>query len=75
MATLPATGAAISMGKVQQAYNNVTAGTGADAPTGSRNVKLSAVLGVNYGGKALGAQISFSNTFGGKTGTPYGYTP
>jgi len=74
MAILPATGSAIAMGKVQQAYNNVTAGTGANAPTGSVNVKLSAVLGVQYGGKTAGAQISFSSTFGGKT-TPYGYTP
>jgi hypothetical protein len=74
MAILPATGSAIAMGKVQQAYNNVTAGTGANAPTGSTNVKLSAVLGANYGGKAAGTQISFSSTFGGQT-TPYGYTP
>jgi hypothetical protein len=74
VAVLPNTGQAISMGKVQQAYNNVTAGTGANAPTGSINVKLSAVLGVQYGGKSAGAQISFSSTFGGKT-TPYGYTP
>jgi hypothetical protein len=74
MATLPATGAIISMGKVQQANNNVAAGTGANAPTGSINVKLSAVLGVNYGGKSAGAQISFSSTFGGLT-TPYTYPP
>lgn len=72
MGTLPATGSAISMGKVQQAYNNVTAGTGSNAPTGSINVKLSAVLGVNYGGKIAGASISFSSTFGGKT-TPFNY--
>ena len=74
MGTLPASGAAIKMGGVQQAYNNVAAGTGANAPTGSINVQLSAVLGVNYGGKAAGAQISFSSTFGGQT-TPYTYPP
>lgn len=74
MSVLPATGSAISMGKVQQAYNNVTAGTGASATAGSTNVKLSASLGASYGGKVAGAQISFSATFGGKT-TPYTYTP
>jgi hypothetical protein len=72
MATLPATGAAIAMGRVQQAYNNVTAGTGASAIAGSTNVRLSASLGFNYGGKAVGAVIAFSSTFGGKT-TPYTY--
>lgn len=72
MAILPATGSAIAMGRVQQAYNNVTVGTGGNAPTGTQNVKLSAVLGVNYGGKVAGAPIQFSTTFGGKT-TPHGY--
>jgi hypothetical protein len=72
MAVLPATGSAIAMGRVQQAYNNVTAGTGASAIAGSTNVKLSASLGANYGGKSAGTQISFSSTFGGKI-TPYGY--
>jgi hypothetical protein len=72
MAVLPATGSAISMGRVQQAYNNVTAGTGASATAGSTNVRLSASLGVAYGGKVAGASISFSSTFGGKT-TPYTY--
>lgn len=72
MAILPATGSAIAMGRVQQAYNNVTVGTGGNAPTGTQNVKLSAVLGVNYGGKVAGAPIQFSATFGGKT-TPHGY--
>ena len=73
MATLPGTGSAISMGKVQQAYNNVTAGTGANAPAGSVNVKLSAVLGPQ-GGVSPGTPIRFSSTFGGKT-TPWPYTP
>lgn len=72
MSVLPATGSAISMGRVQHAYNNVAVGTGGNAPTGTQNVKLSAVLGVNYGGKTAGTQISFSATFGGKT-TPYTY--
>jgi hypothetical protein len=62
MAILPATGSAIKMGGVYTAYTNV-------APT---NVKLSATLGANYGGKVAGTAISFSSTFGGKT-TPYGY--
>ena len=74
MATLPATGSQIAMGKVQQAYNNVTPGTGGNAPAGTQNVKLSAVLGVTYGGKTAGAPISFSSTFGGKV-TPYPYIP
>lgn len=71
---LPATGSAIAMGKVQQAFNNVTPGTGGNAPTGTQNVKLSAVLGVNYGGKAAGASIPFSSTLGGKV-TPNPYVP
>lgn len=72
MAVLPATGSAIAMGRVQQAYNNVTAGTGASATAGSTNVRLSASLGANYGVVAATSQISLSATFGGKT-TPYGY--
>jgi hypothetical protein len=70
----PGTGSAIAMGKVQQAFNNVTPGTGGNAPTGTQNVKLSAVLGVNYGGKAAGASIPFSATLGGKV-TNFNYTP
>ena len=73
---LPGTGSAISMGKVQQAYNSVTAGTGADAPTGSINVKLSDVLGPQapQGGVSPGTPIRFSSTFGGTT-TPFEYPP
>jgi len=70
----PGTGSAIAMGKVQQAFNNVTPGTGGNAPTGTQNVKLSAVLGVNYGGKAAGQSIPFSATLGGKV-TNYNYIP
>jgi hypothetical protein len=70
----PGTGSAIAMGKVQQAFNNVTPGTGGNAPAGTQNVKLSAVLGVNYGGKAAGASIPFSSTLGGKV-TTYNYIP
>jgi hypothetical protein len=55
MAVLPATGTAISMGRVQRSYNNVAAGTGASATAGSTNVRLNASLGVTYGGKAAGA--------------------
>lgn len=54
------------MGGVKQAYTNV-------APAGGDNIKLSATLGVSYGGKVLAAQISFSSTFGGKT-APYTYS-
>jgi len=54
------------MGGVNQAYTNT-------APTGGLNIRLSATLGVSYGGKIASAQISFSSTFGGKT-TPYTYS-
>ena len=65
MAILPATGATIAMGQVYTAFSGV-------GHTAGANIKLSATLGVNYGGKVLGAQISFSSTFGGKT-TPNAY--
>lgn len=72
MATLPATGSAISMGQVNQAFNNNAPGAAGNSPAGGQNIKLSQVLGVNYGGKVAGTAISFSSTFGGKT-TPYTY--
>ncbi len=62
---LPATGSAITMGRVYTAYTNAT-------PTAGTNVRLSATLGASYGGKVAGAQISFSSTFGGKT-APFTY--
>lgn len=62
---LPATGSAITMGRVYTAYTNTT-------PTAGTNVRLSATLGASYGGKVAGAQISFSSTFGGKT-APFTY--
>jgi len=65
MAVLPATGTAISMGRVYKAYTNITASVGT-------NVRLNATLGVSYGGKAANASTAFSSTFGGKT-TPYTY--
>jgi hypothetical protein len=65
MAILPATMAEITMGRVYTSYTNA-------APTAGSNIRLSATLGVNYGGKAASAQISFSSTFGGQT-TPYTY--
>ena len=65
MAILPATGAAITMGRVYTSYSNIT-------PTAGANIRLSATLGANYGGKGAGTTISFSSTFGGKT-TPYTY--
>jgi hypothetical protein len=72
MAILPATGTAISIGRVQKSYNNVAVGTGGNATAGSQNVRLNASLGVTYGGKAAGAVTAFSSTFGGKT-TPFTY--
>lgn len=65
MGVLPATGSAIKMGGVYRAFTNI-------APTGGLNIRLSATLGNNYGGKATGTQISFSATFGGVT-TPFDY--
>jgi len=65
MAILPATMAAITMGRVYTSYTNT-------APTAGSNIRLSATLGASYGGKAATVQISFSSTFGGKT-TPYTY--
>lgn len=73
MAVLPATGSTISFGQVNRAYTNQTPGAAGNAPAGGQNIKLSAVLGNNgtYGiGQAVGTQIKFSATFGGKT-TPY----
>lgn len=77
MATLPATGAEISFGKVHKAFTNIApdASSPNDAPTGGKNIKLSAVLGSNpvYTiGQTAGTEISFSATFGGRT-TPYPY--
>jgi hypothetical protein len=66
MAILPATGSAIKMGGVYQAYTNT-------APSAGLNIRLSATLGANYGGKSAGTTIAFSSTFGGKT-TPYTYS-
>jgi hypothetical protein len=73
MAILPATGSAISFGQVNRAYTNKTPGSAGNAPAGGQNIKLSAVLGNNftYGvNQAVGTQIKFSATFGGRT-TPY----
>ena len=78
MATLPATGSAISFGQVNQAFappGGVTPGSAGNAPSGGQNIKLSAILGNNatYGiNQAAGTQIRFSQTFSGKV-TPYSY--
>jgi hypothetical protein len=64
---IPATGSAIAMGKVYTAYTNAAYPT-----AGGTNVRLSATLGANYGGKVAGTQISLSATFGGRT-TPFTY--
>lgn len=73
MATLPATGSAISFGQVNRVFTNQTPGAAGNAPSGGQNIKLSAILGNNatYGvNQAVGTQISFSSTFGGRIG-PY----
>jgi hypothetical protein len=74
MATLPATGSAISFGRVNKVFTNNDPGAAGNAPSGGQNIKLSAVLGNNgtYGiGQAVGTSIKFSATFGNKSG-PYG---
>jgi hypothetical protein len=71
--TLPATGSAISFGTVNRIFTNQTPGAAGNAPAGGSNIALSSVLGNNatYGiNQAAGTTISFSATFGGKTG-PY----
>jgi hypothetical protein len=76
MATLPATGAEISFGRVNRAYTSNLPGSAGNAPAGGQNIKLSAVLGNNpvYSvNTATGTTIKFSATFGGKTGTPHPY--
>jgi hypothetical protein len=75
---IPVTGSQISMGRVNQAFSNWTPGAGGNAngsanPSGGgNNIKLSAILGVSYGGKTLGAPISLSATFSGLV-APYTY--
>jgi len=71
MATLPATGSAISFGQVNRVFTNQTPGAAGNAPAGGQNIRLSAVLGNNATytiGQAVGTQIRFSQTFGGKIG-------
>lgn len=73
MATLPATGSAISFGQINRAYTNQTPGAAGDAPAGGQNIKLSRVLGndpIYSISQTTGTTISVSQTFGGKT-TPY----
>ena len=75
MATLPATGSAISFGQVNKGFTNNNPGSAGDAPSGGQNIKLSGVLGSNpiyTVNQATGTQISFSITFGGKS-TPYSF--
>lgn len=72
MGLIPATGSAITFGRVNRAYNNNAPGAAGNAPAGGQNIKLSAVLGANYGVNAAGTQISISSRFGGRT-TPYTY--
>ena len=72
MATLPATASAISFGQVNKVFTDNNPGSAGNAPSGGQNIKLSAILGNNgaYGlGQAIGTEIKFSQTFGGKTGS------
>ena len=72
--TLPATGTALSFGRVNKVFTNNDPGAAGNAPSGGQNIKLSAILGNNatYGiGQSIGTSIKFANTFAGKTG-PYG---
>jgi hypothetical protein len=71
MATLPATGSQISFGQVNRVFTGNTPGAAGNAPSGGQNIKLSAVLGNNgiyQVGQAVGTQIRFSATFGGRIG-------
>lgn len=77
MATLPNTGQTMTFGRTYKAYTNVpvnTSGNATDSPpyTGSKNIKLSQILGKGFAAINTGTQISISSTFGGKP-TPYDY--
>jgi len=61
MAILPATGSAISFGRVKKGYSNSAAGAG-------QNIALRGTLGA-YLGISTGS-VSLSSRFGGRT-TPY----
>ena len=66
MGTLPATGNAISFGRVQSAFDNAAYPRSAGA-----NIRLGATLNPNIG-RGTTVQTSFSAVFGGIT-TPYNY--
>lgn len=68
MGTLPATGSAISFGKVQAAFTN-----GTYPRSTGENIGLGATLNVHIG-RSTTAQTSFSAVFGGIT-TPQNYPP
>lgn len=66
MGTLPATGSAISFGRVQSAYDN-----GAYPRSAGANIRLGGTLNVHIG-RSTTVQTSFSSVFGGKD-TPFTY--
>lgn len=66
MGTLPATGSAISFGRVQSAYDN-----GAYPRAAGANIRLGGTLNVHIG-RSTTVQTSFSAVFGGRV-TPYNY--
>lgn len=75
MATLPASGSAISFGQVNQAFTSYTPGATGNAPAGGQTIKLSGVLGgqtIYHPSDSVistGTLISLSLTFGGKSYT------
>lgn len=66
MGTLPATGSAISFGRVQAAYTN-----GAYPRSAGENIRLGGTLNAHIGRSAT-VQTSFSSVFGGRD-TPQNY--
>ena len=67
--TIPATGLAVSMGRVFRAYTNAPEGTGS-----ATNIRLSGTLGNLFLGRPPGTTIQFSSAFGGRPApfAPYG---
>lgn len=68
MGTLPATGSAISFGRVRSAYDNA-----AYPRTAGANISLGGVLNPLIG-RGTTVQTSFSSVFGG-IDTPFNYPP
>lgn len=67
MGTLPATGTAISMGRMGKAYNNVAAGSQSVSVGNSATLKLNAQIG-----RGATTSTAISSVFGGRS-TPFTY--